>query len=49
MSDTDFLFSRRFGGIARLYGDDALQRFRKVVDFFAHADVAHGYRPADAD
>mgnify|MGYP000996864060 CR=1 FL=1 len=30
MSDTDFLFSRRFGGIARLYGDDALQRFRKA-------------------
>lgn len=27
MADTDFTSSRRFGGIARLYGDDALQRF----------------------
>ena len=27
MSDTDLISARRFGGIARLYGDDVLQRF----------------------
>lgn len=27
MSDTDFTVSRRFGGIARLYGDETLRRF----------------------
>ena len=27
-SDNDIDFERRFGGIARLYGEDALARFR---------------------
>ncbi|QEY25075.1 tRNA threonylcarbamoyladenosine dehydratase [Neisseria animalis] len=30
MSETDFTSSRRFGGIARLYGDSALQRFAQA-------------------
>ena len=30
MSDTDFTLSRRFGGIARLYGAPALQRFSQA-------------------
>ena len=30
MNDTVFLPSRRFGGIARLYGDEALARFSRA-------------------
>ena len=30
MNDTVFLLSRRFGGIARLYGDEALARFSRA-------------------
>ena len=30
MQDADFLSSRRFGGIARLYGDEALARFSRA-------------------
>jgi len=30
MQDAAFLSSRRFGGIARLYGDEALVRFSRA-------------------
>ena len=30
MQDAAFLSSRRFGGIARLYGDEALARFSRA-------------------
>ncbi len=53
MSDNALTSSRRFGGIARLYGDSALTHFSQahvcVVGVGGRGFGAHGHRAFDFD